>query len=103
MVQKRTVIKAKNTLYFLDEPENSLDVIFQQKLATMIQNHVQHSNVQFIIATHSPFLLAMDGAKVIDLDSLPSVERQWYELPNVVAYFDFFQKHADKFLMKNHE
>lgn len=93
---------AKKTLYFLDEPENSLDAIFQQKLATMIQNHVQHSNVQFIIATHSPYLLAMDGAKVIDLDSSPSVERHWYELPNMVAYFDFFQKHADEFLMNSH-
>jgi predicted ATPase len=93
---------ARNTLFFLDEPENSLDAIFQQRLATMIQDHVRNSNGQFIIATHSPFLMAMEGAKVIDLDSSPSLERNWYELPNMVAYYQFFQKHAHQF-GKGHE
>ena len=93
---------ARNTLFFLDEPENSLDAIFQQRLATMIQDHVRNSNGQFIIATHSPFLMAMEVAKVIDLDSSPSLERNWYELPNMVAYYQFFQKHAHQF-GKGHE
>lgn len=87
----------KNALFFLDEPENSLDAVFQQKLAAMIEDHVRNSNGQFIIATHSPFLMAMEGAKVIDLDSSPAIERPWNELPNMMAYFDFFQKHVDKF------
>lgn len=87
----------RNSLFFLDEPENSLDAIHQQKLVSMIEDHVKNSNGQFIIATHSPFLIAVEGAKVIDLDSSPAIERPWYELPNMVVYFDFFQKHADKF------
>ena len=87
----------RNSLFFLDEPENSLDAVFQQKLAAKIEDHVRNSNGQFIIATHSPFLMAMEGAKVIDLDSYPATERPWYELPNMVAYFDFFQMHAEKF------
>ena len=87
----------RNSLFFLDEPENSLDAIFQQELATKIEEHVRNLNGQFIIATHSPFLMAMEGAKVIDLDSYPATERPWYELPNMVAYFEFFQKHKEQF------
>ena len=83
-----------NSLFFLDEPENSLDVMYQQQHAERIENQVLNSNGQFIIATHSPFLMAMEGAKVIDLDSCPSVERPWFELPNMVAYHKFFQKYA---------
>jgi predicted ATPase len=90
----------RNALFFLDEPENSLDAVFQQKIAAMIEDHVKNKNGQFIIATHSPFLMAMEGAKVIDLDSYPATERPWYELPNMVAYFDFFHKHAEKFQSK---
>ncbi len=40
-------------------------------------------NCQFIIATHSPFLLAMPGARVYDLDAEPVTTRKWTELENV--------------------
>ena len=75
---------------------------FQQQLAAKLEEHVKeaqsiHAHSQFIIATHSPFLMAMEGAKVIDLDSCPSRERPWFELPNMVAYYQFFQKHAHQF------
>ena len=89
------------SLIFLDEPENSLDAISQQLLAIKIDGLAHYADTQFIIATHSPFLMATRGAKVIDLDSTPSIERNWYELPNMVAYHDFFQKHADKFRQSN--
>lgn len=92
---------SRYSLFFLDEPENSFDAIHQQNLAGLIENHVRKSNGQFIIATHSPFLMAMEGAKVIDLDSSPAEERPWYKLPNMVAYFDFFQKHSVKFRQSN--
>ena len=85
------------SLIFLDEPENSLDAISQQQLAIKIDGLAHYADTQFIIATHSPFLMAIRGAKVVDLDSTPSIERNWYELPNIVAYFNFFQKHADRF------
>lgn len=98
---------ARYSLFFLDEPENSLDAQFQQQLAAKLEEHVKeaqfiHAHSQFIIATHSPFLMAMEGAKVIDLDSCPSRERPWFELPNMVAYYQFFQKHAHQF-GKGHE
>ena len=92
---------SRYSLFFLDEPENSFDAIHQQNLAGLIEDHVRKSNGQFIIATHSPFLMAMEGAKVIDLDSSPAEERPWYKLPNMMAYFNFFQKHSVKFRQSN--
>ena len=92
---------SRYSLFFLDEPENSFDAIHQQNLADLIEDHVRKSNGQFIIATHSPFLMAMEGAKVIDLDSSPAVERPWYDLPNIIAYFDFFWKNSAKFRQSN--
>ena len=51
-----------------------------------------------MIATHSPFLLAMGGAKVYDLDSVPVRERRWWELESVRVYFDFFKSREELFL-----
>ena len=48
---------------------------------------------QFIIATHSPFLLSMKGAKIYDLDENPVDVKRWTELENVRAYYDFFKKY----------
>lgn len=86
-----------DSLYFLDEPENSLAPELQQQLAHRIELLAYYLNCQIIIATHSPFLLSMRGTKIIDLDSEPSVERKWYELPNMRVYYDFFMKHQRAF------
>ena len=86
-----------DSLYFLDEPENSLAPGFQQQLAHRIELLAYYLNCQIIIATHSPFLLSMRGTKIIDLDSSPSVERKWHELPNMRIYYDFFKKYQKVF------
>lgn len=84
-------------LYLLDEPENSLSPARQQELVQFLEESVRFFGCQFVIATHSPFLLSMKGARIYDLDANPVCERRWTELPNVRAYFDFFQKHAREF------
>lgn len=85
-------------LYLLDEPENSLSAAMQLELAKMITQFVHHHDCQFIIATHSPFLLAIQGAKIYDLDCYPVELRKWYELESVQTYQRFFQLHASKFI-----
>jgi len=91
--------KLKNdTLYCLDEPENSLAPALQMKLADMLTELVRYCGCQLIIATHSPFLLALPDAWVLDLDSSPVREKNWWELENTRSYFDFFWKHKDRFL-----
>ena len=87
----------ENALYLLDEPENSLSAALQVKLAGFIEEAVRFYHCQFIISTHSPFLLAMRDAKIYDLDAAPAREREWTELENVRIYQSFFEKHRSKF------
>lgn len=84
-------------LYLLDEPENSLSPEKQLALAAWIEDEVRYNNSQFIISTHSPFLLAMAGAKVYDLDAFPVDVKRWTELSHVRTYYEFFKKYEDSF------
>ena len=85
-------------LYLLDEPENSLSPERQQELLQFLEDSARFFNYQFIIATHSPFLLSMKGAKIYDLDEDPVDIKRWTELENVRSYYQFFQKHQGEFL-----
>ena len=49
------------------------------------------------MATHSPFLLSMKGAKIYDMDEEAVDVKRWSELKNVRAYYDFFKKHEREF------
>ncbi|MBR4911259.1 MAG: AAA family ATPase, partial [Bacteroidales bacterium] len=84
-------------LYLLDEPENSMSCKFQQSLAKVIHFSAMRCGAQFIIATHSPFLLAMPDAKIYNLDADPVNLAQWYELENMRIYFELFHSSADLF------
>ena len=84
-------------LYCLDEPENSLSPKFQKKLVEIIQKKARYCSCQFIIATHSPFVLSLNGAKIYDLDSVPVDVKKWWELENTRTYFEFFDEHKDLF------
>ncbi len=61
----------ENILYLLDEHENSMPVAMQLKLTKFLEESARFFNCQFIIATHSPFLLGMTNALIYDLDSIP--------------------------------
>lgn len=86
-----------NKIYLLDEPENSMSAKYQIELLKFIEDSARYFNCQFIIATHSPFLLSAKYSKVYDLDSTPIVEKQWTELENVRVYYDFFVENKEKF------
>lgn len=89
-------IKEK-ALYLLDEPENSLSLARQQELLKFIEDSARFFGCQFIISTHSPFLLSMKGAKIYDMDEDVVDVKHWSELPNVRIYYDFFKKHEKEF------
>lgn len=84
-------------LYILDEPENSLSPIRQMELVKFIEDSARFFGCQFIISTHSPFLLAMRGAKIYDLDENPVGVKRWTELENVRTYYEFFKKYEHEF------
>ena len=87
----------ENGLYLLDEPENSLSPEKQQELLKFLEDSARFFGCQFIIATHSPFLLSMRGAKIYDMDEEVVDVKRWTELQNVRAYYDFFKKHEREF------
>ena len=87
-------------LYLLDEPENSLSPKFQIELIQLISELTRFFKCQFIIATHSPFLLSIPEAKIYDLDTIPVTTKKWYELENMKIYYNFFKENKSKFESK---
>jgi predicted ATPase len=69
-------------LYLLDEPEAPLSPQSQLALIAMIADMVAE-NGQFIIATHSPILLAFPGARIYTCDRVPMAEMAYGELEHV--------------------
>ena len=87
----------EDALYLLDEPENSLSAEFQLKLKEFLEASVRGYNCQFILSTHSPFLLSMEGAVIYDLDETPPRRKNWTDIQNVRVYRDFFKAHEKDF------
>lgn len=87
----------ENGLFLLDEPENSLSPKRQIELMDFIEDSARFFGCQFIISTHSPFLLGMKGARIYNLDENPVTIKPWTELENVRIYYDFFRNHMDEF------
>jgi predicted ATPase len=56
-----------NGLYILDEPEAALSPLKQMSMLTVI-NELVKKNSQFIIATHSPILMAYPDADIFVID-----------------------------------
>ncbi|MCR4673217.1 MAG: AAA family ATPase [Lachnospiraceae bacterium] len=90
----------EDTLCLLDEPENSLSPENQQKLADYLVESVRYCGCQLIISTHSPFLLALPDARIIDLDNGCREVEDWTDLKNIRIYYDFFEKFKDRFREK---
>ena len=64
-------------LYLLDEPENSLSPEKQQELLRFLEDSVRFFHCQFVIATHSPFLISMKGSKIYDLEEEMVDVKRW--------------------------
>ena len=87
----------EDALYLLDEPENSLSPKNQIMLKYFIEDCVRNHDCQFIISTHSPFILSLRWAKIYDIDSSPVIQKRWTELEGVRVYSDFFFDHMNEF------
>ena len=84
-------------LYLLDEPEVSLSPANQVALAHEINKLAHYLGCQFVIATHSPFMLGTLDAKIYNLDAKECQVTPWYQLENVRYFYDFFKKHEKEF------
>lgn len=70
-------------LYLLDEPETPLSPQSQLGFLAMMHDMVRQ-DAQFVIATHSPILLAYPGARIYSFDRLPVAAVAYDELDHVV-------------------
>lgn len=86
-----------NSLYLLDEPEVSLSPANQVVLAEEINKMSRLLQCQFVIATHSPFMLGTLNAKIYNLDTKEYDVEKWSDLENVRYFYDFFKKHEKEF------
>ncbi|HEU5139526.1 MAG TPA: AAA family ATPase [Bacillales bacterium] len=71
-----------NGLYLLDEPETPLSPLKQLSLISMLKE-MTAQNCQFIIATHSPILMAFPDAAILSFDEHPVHEMSYDELEHV--------------------
>ncbi len=73
---------APGGLYFLDEPETPLSPSRVLALMVMIAESVAAGS-QFVIATHSPILLAQPGASILQIEAGRVAPARWEELEHV--------------------
>jgi predicted ATPase len=77
-------------LYFLDEPESALSPMSQVRFLKMLRQYEDQGQAQFIIATHSPILLAYPGAQVYSFDGVRIREVAYQETSHYQIYKEFF-------------
>lgn len=58
-------------IYFLDEPETALSPKSQLEFLDILRENGRVGHAQFIIATHSPILLAYEDANIYSFDHTP--------------------------------
>jgi predicted ATPase len=75
-------------LYLLDEPEAPLSPQSQLGLIAMMADMVAR-DAQFIIATHSPILMAYPGATIVSFDQVPAGTVGYDELESVRLVREF--------------
>ncbi len=76
-------------LYLLDEPEAPLSPLRQLGLLSLLKEMVEQHRAQFIIATHSPILMAFPGAAILSFDKTPIQPVAYDDLEHVTLTRDF--------------
>lgn len=87
-----------DALYLLDEPEVSLSPANQVLLAKELNKMARFLRCQFVIATHSPFMLGTLNAKIYNLDTKEFEITKWSELENIRYFYDFFKERECEFI-----
>lgn len=75
--------------YCFDEPESALSFTSQLALLARLTDLVATGTAQVLLATHSPVLAAMPGARLLLVDDDGLSETTWEELPLVTHWRGF--------------
>lgn len=84
-------------LYFLDEPETALSPSSLVELLNLLIKISQKGHAQFIIATHSPFLLACPDSQIYSFDN-KNIESINYQDTVYYKLYKNFMNHPEKFI-----
>ncbi|BCM93263.1 hypothetical protein IAD21_05152 [Abditibacteriota bacterium] len=76
-------------LYLLDEPEAALSPLRQMAFLKLVKDAVEAGS-QFIIATHSPLVLRMPDAQILDFEGVPPCPCEWEDLASVRLWHAFW-------------
>ena len=78
-------------LYLLDEPETALSPKSQLELLNLLQEMSTRRHAQFIVATHSPILLALacPGAEILNFNRIPMASIDYEDTEYYQIYRDF--------------
>jgi predicted ATPase len=82
-------------LYLLDEPESGLSPRRQLELRQILDAAGRSGHAQFIVATHSPLLLALPGSRVFSFDECPVGRVDYRDTALFRLYRTFLQEQAD--------
>jgi predicted ATPase len=88
---------ARKGLYLLDEPENALSPMRQLELLRLLRLLSKRGDVQFIIATHSPILLALPEAEIYSFDTAPIHQVAYEDTDYYRIYRDFLNNREKYF------
>jgi predicted ATPase len=86
-------------LYLLDEPETALSPQSQLRLLELLSRTSRVNEAQFIIATHSPILLACPGAILYNFDN-SCIEEITYEETDHYRIYKKFMEQKDDYLLR---
>jgi predicted ATPase len=76
-------------IYFLDEPETALSPKSQVELLNLLESMGRSGQAQFIIASHSPILLACPGATLLNFDQSPLKKIDYEDTLHYQIYREF--------------
>ncbi len=84
-------------LYLLDEPESALSPPNQVKFVRLLLDSLNNGNKQYIIATHSPIILACPQAQILAFDT-PSIQNIEYSQTAAYKFYTRFLDDPGQFL-----
>ena len=76
-------------LYLLDEPESALSPASQLELLRVLGAYQHSGEAQFVIATHSPILMALPGSQVFQFSGAQIEEIPYEQTAHFRLYRDF--------------
>jgi len=78
-------------VHLMDEPETALSPASQIDLLNLLTAMSEDGHAQFLIATHSPILLACPDAKILSFDRIPIAAIEYRQTNHFKLYRRFLQ------------